>query len=183
VEVMTHEHNYECGLGPDHNHSEEKGCYPDNIVKYGDLIVEKATKENELIEKIDFSKYIHEVTELTEDQLKTLIVYSCFKTAITTWKNTELKDMSKYVVEQLEACNKNDSLSIDFINSIFNFNAVYRPLYDLLAMATEEVYMGKKKSSDYTDGIIDAIIALRRFETYSGFGDFNWEKEYNTAIG
>ena len=21
---MTHEHNYECGLGPDHNHSEKK---------------------------------------------------------------------------------------------------------------------------------------------------------------
>ena len=50
-------------------------------------------------------------------------------------------------------------------------------------MATEDVYMGKKRSTDYTDGIIDAIIALRRFETYSGFGDFNWEKDYNTSFG
>lgn len=180
---MTHEHNYENGLGPHHHHSDDKGCYPDNIQKYGDLIVEKAKNENPLIEKIDFSNYIHEVPELTEEQLKILIVYSCFKTAITTWKEAELKDMSRYVVEQLSACNKNDSLNIDFINSIFNFNAVYRPLYDLLAMATEDVYMGKKRSTDYTDGIIDAIIALRRFETYSGFGDFNWEKEYNTSFG
>jgi hypothetical protein len=180
---MTHEHNYEKGLGPDHVHSEEKGCFPDNIEKYGDLIVERATKENELIEKINFAPYINEVTGVTEEQLKVLLVYSCFKVAITTWKDAELKDISKYVVQQLDACKMNTDLSPDFINSIFNFNAVYRPLYDLLALAVEDVYAGKKKSSDYTDGIIDAIIALRRFETYSGFGDFNWEKEYNTSFG
>jgi hypothetical protein len=180
---MTHEHNYENGLGPQHIHSKDNGCFPDNLDKYADLIIERSKQETPLIDKIDFAPYIHEVTELTEEQIKVLVVYSCFKLAVTTWNDSELKDISKYVVDQLDACGINTDLSPDFINSIFNFNAVYRPLYDLLALAVEDVYAGKKKSSDYTDGIIDSIIALRRFETYSGFGDFNWEKEYNTAIG
>jgi hypothetical protein len=180
---MTHEHNYENGLGPQHHHSDDKGCFPDNLERYSDFIINKAKEVNPLIEKIDFAPYVHEVTELTEDQLKALIVYSCFKVAVTTWKDAETKVISAYVVDQLKACGMSEPLSQEFINSIFNFNAVYRPLYDLLALAVEDVYSGKKKSSDYTDGIIDAIIALRRFETYSGFGDFNWEKEYNTAIG
>ena len=43
-------------------------------------------------------------------------------------------------------------------------------------------YQEKEKSTDYRDGIIDCIVALRRFQRFKGFGDYEWKPYFNSAV-
>jgi hypothetical protein len=49
-------------------------------------------------------------------------------------------------------------------------------------VVTNGTYQGRKVSDEYRNGVIDSILALRRYERNHGLGDAEWEIEYNTAI-
>jgi hypothetical protein len=119
---------------------------------------------------------------LDEDELKVLIVYSAMINHMNTNAHSEIMDMAQESVNQLKAASLDSDLSIKFINSFYNFNNIYTPLYDLLDLATNGRFEGKPMSNEYRDGIIDSIITLRRYQRNSGFGDHQWDVVYNSAI-
>jgi hypothetical protein len=127
--------------------------------------------------KIDEAKKV-----LDEDELKVLIVYSAMINHMNTNAHAEIMDMAQESVNQLKAASLDSDLSIKFINSFYNFNNIYTPLYDLLDLATNGRFEGKPMSNDYRNGIIDSIITLRRYQRNSGFGDHQWDVVYNSAI-
>jgi hypothetical protein len=119
---------------------------------------------------------------LDKDELKVLIVYSAMINHMNTNAHAEIMDMAQESVNQLKAASLDSDLSIKFINSFYNFNNIYTPLYDLLDLATNGRFEGKPMSNDYRNGIIDSIITLRRYQRNSGFGDHQWDVVYNSAI-
>ena len=54
-------------------------------------------------------------------------------------------------------------------------------LFSLLDLAENGRNMGEKMSQDYKMGVIDSIVALRKYQSHSGFGDVFWEKTQNLA--
>ena len=52
-------------------------------------------------------------------------------------------------------------------------------LFSLLDLAENGRYRGEKMSQDYKMGVIDSIVALRKYQSSSGFGDLAWERDYN----
>jgi hypothetical protein len=127
--------------------------------------------------KIDEAKKV-----LDEDELKVLIVYSAMINHMNTNAHSEIMDMAQESVNQLKAASLDSDLSIKFINSFYNFNNIYTPLYDLLDLATNGRFEGKPMSNDYRNGIIDSIITLSRYQINSGFGVHQWDVVYNSAI-
>ena len=119
---------------------------------------------------------------LDQDELKVLIVYSAMINYMNTHANSEIMDIAKESVTQLKAASMDLDLSVEFINSFYNFNNIYTPLYDLLDLATNGRFDGKPMSNEYRNGVIDSIITLRRYQRNAGFGDHQWDISYNSAI-
>ena len=124
-------------------------------------------------------KYLKE--ELTEDELKILIVYASMRKALHSPGGAELMDVAEYVSQQIDEASVHKPFSTEFINSIFNFKVIYTVLFSLLDLAENGRYKGEKMSKDYKLGVIDSIVALRKYHSESGFGDNDWQKDYNPA--
>jgi hypothetical protein len=134
----------------------------------------------------DYPELLHEikalpVAELTEDEIKIALIAS----TILRFNNLgggESVDLAEIINNQLKESSLATPLSSEFIKSIFNFHNIYRPLYDLLDLATNATFQGREMSDEYRLGVIDSIIALRRYERTHGLGDHEWKMIHNTAI-
>ena len=148
--------------------------------KYIKLVAEHEHNHNYLpkIENIDYELAKE---ELSENELKIFIIYSCFKKAMSG-DGSEIMDIAEDVLKELKNASVDLPLSAEFINSLFSFDSIYKVMYDLLALAVDGEYRGVKKSKDYIDGVIDSIVVLKRFQRYNGFGDFEWTVRLNNAI-
>jgi hypothetical protein len=149
--------------------------YIDEVTAY-DLDTELTTIDYDLVE-LKISK-----NEMSKEHLAVLILYSSFMNYMHNVKNAETIDIAAFGYENLKKSNLELKPSDTFMDAIFNFNSVYRPLYDLLDLATNHKFAGKIMSEDYRLGVLDSIVALRRYQRYSGFGDHEWADIYNTAI-
>jgi hypothetical protein len=128
----------------------------------------------------DGSKYfIKNIEKIDKDTLKVLITYTTMMNCMSN-DGMEVMDIAKKVIKELEKAKLDFDISSNFINSIFNFNNAYVPLYDLLELSTEAKYGGEKRTNDYRDGIIDSIVSLRKFERSYGLGDHKWSIPFNT---
>lgn len=151
----------------------------ENIQKYANEIVTTEEENHHLILKINKElqkKY------LSEDEITVLLLFTTMMNYMNSTPNAETMDMAEECLKQLKEAGKDFPLSSKFIESIFNFDNAYSPLYDLLELATTGKYRGQKMSDDYRKGIIDSIIALRKFQRTHGLGDHEWDIYYNTAI-
>lgn len=119
--------------------------------------------------------------ELSKEEIQTQIVYSVISSMVNTGEGAEIKDIANECVKALQQGEVGMEVSSEFINSIFNFHNVYRPLYDLLDLATNGELRGKKMTDEYRDGVIDAILAMKKYERHHGFGDLMWKIDYNTV--
>ena len=148
--------------------------------KYIKLVAEHEHNHNYLpkIENIDYELAKE---ELSENELKIFIIYSCFKKAMSG-DGSEIMDIAEDVLKELKNASVDLPLSAEFINSLFSFDSIYKVMYDLLTLAVDGEYRGVKKSKDYIDGVIDSIVVLKRFQRYNGFGDFEWTVRLNNAI-
>lgn len=171
----------------DHDHEHEESClfeldnYFDNkFQEYVDLFNDLITPEN--YEKISIPKEIENIkNNVTEDELKVLVIYACVRKVMSNPLGAEIMDVAEYVAEQLEEASLDKPFSTEFINSIFNFKVIYTVLFSLLDLAENGRNMGEKMSQDYKMGVIDSIVALRKYQSHSGFGDVFWEKTQNLA--
>ena len=118
---------------------------------------------------------------LSKREIQEQILYSTISNLVNTGEGAEIKNIAYECVNQLEKAESNFDVSSEFINSIFNFHNVYRPLYDLLDLATNGTLRGEKLSDDYRRGVIDSILSLKKYEKYHGLGDLEWKIEYNTV--
>lgn len=148
-----------------------------NIEKYFKEIL-KHDDHGNFTTEINY-KIAYEVLE--EDELKVLILFTTMLKYMNTVVNAETMDMAEECLNQLKIAELDNPLSSQFINSIFNFNNVYTPLYDLLDLATNGRFRGESISNEYRLGVMDSIIALRRYQRTHGLGDHEWELPYNTA--
>jgi hypothetical protein len=121
--------------------------------------------------------------ELSKEEIQTQIVYSIISNMVNTGEGAEIKDIANECVKALQQAEVGIDVSSEFINSIFNFHNVYRPLYDLLDLSTNGELRGKKMTDDYRNGIVDAILAMKKYERFHGFGDNLWTIDYNTVSG
>jgi hypothetical protein len=151
----------------------------ENIDKYFDEIISNEHEGHHHILNInnDIAK-----DHLNADEINVLLLFTTMMNYMNTTPNAETMDMAVECLKQLKEAGNDFPLSSKFINSIFNFDNVYSPLYDLLELATTGRYRGEKMSDDYRKGIIDSIVALRKFQRTHGLGDHEWEINYNTAI-
>lgn len=143
---------------------------------------EKIKKREELVSKTIQSYFEIDKENLSKKEIQTEVIYNCFMNGLNSEGNVEIKDMASLVADTLEKLELDNPISHSYIKSLFNFNSIYVPLYDLLDLATEYTISGKKMSEDYRNGIIDSILTLRRFQRFSGFGDHEWIKDWNYAI-
>jgi uncharacterized membrane-anchored protein YjiN (DUF445 family) len=118
---------------------------------------------------------------LSKREIQEQILYSTISNLVNTGEGAEIKNIAYECVNQLEKAESNFDVSSEFINSIFNFHNVYRPLYDLLDLATNATLRGEKLSDDYRRGVIDSILSLKKYEKSHGLGDLDWKIEYNTV--
>jgi hypothetical protein len=150
-----------------------------NIEKYYDEIVSTENEGHHVVLKINKefqNKY------LDKDEINVIVMFTTMMNYMNNTPNAETMDMAVECLKQLKEIGNDFPVSSTFINSIFNFDNVYSPLYDLLELATTGKYRGDKMSDDYRKGIIDSIVALRKFQNTHGLGDHEWEINYNTAI-
>jgi hypothetical protein len=111
------------------------------------------------------------INNLTDDQVRALIIYTTFTYCVNNMQEAEMMFMSELAVKELKGAGLLEPVSNMFINSLFNFRNVYRPLYDLLDLVSSERVEDENRLSDeYRLGVIDSILALRRYERSSGFG-------------
>jgi hypothetical protein len=152
------------------------------LMQNNEEVYKKEIEHREANAELPHSHYDHTALPLQEDEVKVQILHTTMLNYMNTTVNAEVRDMAKAGIEALQEAGEDIPLSSKFINSIFNFHNVYRPLYDLLDVVTNGTYQGRKMSDEYRNGVIDAIVALRRYERNHGLGDAEWEIEYNTAI-
>ena len=119
---------------------------------------------------------------LNEDEISILIFFTTMMNYMNNTPNAETMDIAVECIKELKEAGKEFPINSKFVESLFNFDNAYSPLYDLLDLATNGRYRGEKMSDDYRKGIIDSIIALRKFQRTHGLGDHEWEINYNTAI-
>ena len=108
----------------DHDHEHEESClfeldnYFDNkFQEYVDLFNDLITPEN--YEKISIPKEIENIkNNVTEDELKVLVIYACVRKAMSNPLGAEIMDVAEYVAEQLEEASLDKPFSTEFINSI-----------------------------------------------------------------
>jgi hypothetical protein len=151
----------------------------ENIEKYINEIVTTEKEGHHLV--LNINKELQD-KYLNQDEIIILILFTTMMNYMNTTPNAETMDMAVECLKQLKEAGNEFPVDSKFINSIFNFDNVYSPLYDLLDLATTGRYRGEKISDDYRKGIIDSIIALRRYQRIHGLGDYEWEINYNTAI-
>jgi hypothetical protein len=152
------------------------------LVQNNEEVYKQEVEDREMQVDMSHYHYDHIALPLQEDEVKVQILHTTMLNYMNTNANAEVRDMAKAGIEALQRANEDVPLSSKFINSIFNFHNVYRPLYDLLDVVTNGTHQGRKMSDEYRNGVIDAIVALRRYERNHGLGDAEWEIEYNTAI-
>ena len=181
--MQDHDHYHE----DDQFHNHDESClveledyFGNKFQEYVDLFDNLITPEN--FEKINIPKEIENIkNNLTEEELKVLVIYASVRKVMSNPSGAEIMDIAEYVAEQLEVASLDKPLSTEFINSIFNFKVVYTVLFSLLDLAENGKNMGEKMSADYKMGVIDSIVALRKYQSTSGFGDVFWEKDQNLA--
>jgi hypothetical protein len=151
----------------------------ENVQKYFDeiVLIESDGHQSNLVINKDIAD-----KHLSSDEINILILFTTMMNYMNNVPNAETMDMAVECLKQLKEAGNDFPVSSKFINSIFNFDNVYSPLYDLLDLATTGRYRGENMSDDYRKGIIDSIIALRKFQRTHGLGDHEWEINYNTAI-
>lgn len=170
-----HDHNEKCLI-------ELENYFDNKFQEYIDLFNDLITPET--FEKIDIPKEIGNIkNNVTEDELKVLVIYASVRKVMSNPVGAEIMEIAEYVAEQLEEASLDKPFSTEFINSIFNFKTVYTVLFSLLDLAENGKNRGEKMSQDYKMGVIDSIVALRKYQSHSGFGDTFWEKNYNPAAG
>ena len=180
-EEYTFEEAKELVIASEQEHIDENNNYFNNkFQEYVKNLESLITAED--IEKVTISEDIKNLKEdLTEDELKVLVVYASVKKALNRPGGAELMDIAEYVIEQLQEASLDEPFSTEFIDSIFSFKVVYTVLFSLLDLAENGRYKGEKMSKDYKIGVIDSIVALRKYESSSGFGDTAWDMSYNPA--
>lgn len=121
--------------------------------------------------------------KLTEDQVKALIIYNVFTYCVNNLQEPEMMYMAEIAVAELKKAGYEQPVSNMFINSLFNFRNVYRPVYDLLDYSRNERFDDPTRmSEEYRLGIIDSILALRRYERVSGFGFEDPNPRFNMVV-
>lgn len=161
--------------GHTHFHSEELGF--ENKYEEWMHIFEKISKHRDI--DIDVNRATE---ELNEDEVKVLILYAAMKKAFNRPQGGGLDEVAEYAIEQLKIANQDIPLSSEFMNSLFNFNVIYAVLFDLLDLSIRGQFNGKIPSDQYRRGIVDSIVALRKYQTENGFGDWEWEINHNIVI-
>lgn len=174
VGTFTYRHTHV--MDPEKKIHDHHKSHQTNIEKYLDEILSHE-KEDEwtslTYERAQELIANQKLKGLTEDQVKALIIYSTFTYCLNNLQEAEMMYMSELAVSELKKANLDIPVSNIFINSLFNFRNVYRPLYDLLDLVSaDRVDDPDRKSEQYRLGVIDSIIALRQYERASGFG---WE--------
>jgi hypothetical protein len=175
--------------GHEQFHDHEESClieledyFGNKFKEYVGLFDNLITPEN--FEKINIPEEIKNIkNNITEDELKVLVIYASVRKVMSNPFGAEIMDVAEYVAEQLEVASLDKPFSTEFIESIFNFKVIYTVLFSLLDLAENGKNMGEKMSQDYKMGVIDSIVALRKYQSHSGFGDVFWEKDYNPAAG
>jgi hypothetical protein len=156
-----------------HNHEK---FHQTNIEKYLDEILSHEKEglwKDMTYEKAQDLILGKDIKGLTEDQVRALIIYSTFTYCVDNMVEPEIMYISELTVSELKKAGMAEPVSNIFINSLFNFRNVYRPLYDLLDIRDSGRIDDPDRNSDqYRLGIIDCILSLRRYERSSGFG---WE--------
>lgn len=169
----AHEHNEDCLY-------ESDNYFNDKFQEYVDLFNHLITPET--FEKVNIPEKIENIkSNVTEDELKILVIYASIRKVMSNPVGAELMDLAEYVAEQLEEASLDKPFSTEFINSIFNFKVIYTVLFSLLDLAENGKNMGEKMSQDYKMGVIDSIVALRKYQSIAGFGDLAWGRDYNPA--
>jgi len=156
-------------------HSHEK-YHQTNIEKYLDEVL--SHEKEEIWKDLTYEKAKEliaekEINGLTEDQVRALIIYTTFSYCMNNLQEAEIMYMAELSIQELKKAGLAEPVSNMFINSLFNFRNVYRPLYDLLDVRyANRIDDPDRQSDQYRLGIIDCILSLRRYERSSGFG---WE--------
>jgi hypothetical protein len=163
-------------MDPENKIHDHVKTHQTNIEKYLDEIL---SHEKEGIWKnLDYEKAKELIDDkeahgLTEDQVRALIIYMTFSYCVNNLQEAEMMYMAEIAVQELKKASLAEPVSNMFINSLFNFRNVYRPLYDLLDLKyANRIDDPDRQSDQYRLGVIDAIISLRKYERLSGFG---WE--------
>jgi hypothetical protein len=177
--MQGHEHEHE---NNEDSLFEPQNYFNNKFQEYVDLFDSLITPET--YEKINIPEEVKNIkSNVTEDELKILVIYASIRKVMSNPFGAELMDIANYVAEQLEQASLEKPFSTEFINSIFNFKVIYTVLFSLLDLAENGKNMGEKMSADYKMGVIDSIVALRKYHSIAGFGDLEWEKDYNPAAG
>jgi hypothetical protein len=156
-------------------HDHEKN-HQTNIEKYLDEVL--SHEKEEIWKELTYEKAQEliagkEINGLTEDQVRALIIYTTFSYCMNNLVEAEIMYMAELSIQELKKAGLEEPVSNMFINSLFNFRNVYRPLYDLLDIRyANRIDDPDRQSDQYRLGVIDAILSLRRYERSSGFG---WE--------
>jgi hypothetical protein len=157
-----------------HNHEKH---HQTNIEKYLDEVLSHEKEElwkNLTYEKAKELIVGREINGLTEDQVRALIIYTTFSYCMNNLQEAEIMYMAELSIQELKKAGMAEPVSNMFINSLFNFRNVYRPLYDLLDVRyANRIDDPDRMSDQYRLGVIDCILSLRRYERSSGFG---WEE-------
>jgi|LakMenE01Jun11ns_1017448.scaffolds.fasta_scaffold9857747_2 hypothetical protein len=166
-------------LDPENRIHDHEKFHQTNIEKYLDEVL---SHEKEAIWKdlnYDKAKELlanKEINGLTEDQVRALIVYSTFTYCVNNMVEPEMMYICELAVSELKRAGSAEPVSNMFINSLFNFRNIYRPIYDLLDIRYGNRIDDPDRNSDqYRLGVIDAILTLRKYERSTGFG---WEDPY-----
>lgn len=162
-------------MGHNHNHSHETDF--ENKYEEWMHIFESISKERNI--DIDVTRASQ---ELTEDELRILIIYAAMKKMFNRPEGGTMQDVAEYAVEQMKIAGQEMPISTEFINSIFNFNVIYSVLFDLMDLSIRGKFGGTIPSDQYRRGIVDSIVALRKYQTEMGFGDWEWAINHNIVI-
>jgi hypothetical protein len=163
-------------MDPENKIHDHEKFHQTNIEKYLDEVL--SHEKEELWQDMSYEKAQEliagkEINGLTEDQVRALIIYSIFTYCVDNMVAAEMMYMAELSVAELKKAGMAEPVSNMFINSLFNFRNVYRPLYDLLDLRyANRIDDPDRQSEQYRLGVIDCILALRRYERSSGFG---WE--------
>ena len=166
-------------MDPENRIHDHEKFHQTNIEKYLDEVL---SHEREAIWKdLDYDKAKEliankEINGLTEDQVRALIIYTTFTYCVNNMAQAEMMYIAELTVSELKKAGVAEPVSNMFINSLFNFRNIYRPIYDLLDIRSGNRIDDPDRNSDqYRLGVIDSILSLRRYERSTGFG---WEDPY-----
>lgn len=172
-------------MGHDHSHDNHHN-HPHEIIdevkfenKYEEWmsIFEKISNERDI--DVDVNRASE---ELTEREVQVLILFAAMKKMFNRAEGGTLDQVAEYAIDQLSIAGKAEPVSTEFMNSLFNFNTVYSVLFDLMDLSIRGSFDGKIPSDQYRRGIVDSIVALRKYQTELGFGDWEWSVNHNIVI-